>query len=49
MQVARLTPQNAMRNRVLIHGGSGGIGVTAIQLLKAWGVPKVVATCSAKK
>lgn len=48
-QIARLNPKNAKKNRVLIHGGSGGIGTTAIQLLKAWGVPKIVATCSLEK
>jgi len=29
----------------LVHGGSGGVGVPAVQILKARGV-KVVATCS---
>lgn len=32
--------------RVLILGGSGGVGAAAIQLLKAWGA-QVVATCRA--
>ncbi|KAI1708248.1 alcohol dehydrogenase groES-like domain-containing protein [Ditylenchus destructor] len=46
--IARINKNNAHNTRVLIHGGSGGVGSTAIQLLKAWGVPKIVATCSAK-
>ncbi|GMT30406.1 hypothetical protein PFISCL1PPCAC_21703, partial [Pristionchus fissidentatus] len=45
--VARLSKHNAKENRVLIHGGSGGVGTMAIQMLKAWGVRKVVVTCSA--
>ncbi|CAD6184131.1 unnamed protein product [Caenorhabditis auriculariae] len=43
---ARVDPKNVGRTRVLIHGGAGGVGSMAIQLLKAWGVDKVVATCS---
>lgn len=35
--------------RVLIHGGSGGLGTMAIQMLKAWGTEKVVATCSSDR
>ncbi|KAI6232606.1 PKS-ER domain-containing protein [Aphelenchoides fujianensis] len=46
--MARITPQNARGLRVLIHGGSGGVGTTAIQLLRAWNADKVVATASAK-
>lgn len=33
---------------MLIHGGSGGVGAAAIQMLRAWRVDKVVATCSAR-
>lgn len=40
---------NCHNTRVLIHGGSGGIGTTSIQLLRNWGVQKIVATCSSKK
>ena len=36
---------NAHSKRVLVHGGSGGVGSFAIQLLKAWGA-NVVTTCS---
>lgn len=31
---------------MLIHGGAGGVGTVAIQMLKAWGIPVVVSTCS---
>ncbi|GMT02442.1 hypothetical protein PENTCL1PPCAC_24616, partial [Pristionchus entomophagus] len=44
--VAQLNKGNAKNNRVLIHGGSGGIGTMAIQLLRAWGARKIVVTCS---
>ncbi|VDK44184.1 unnamed protein product [Cylicostephanus goldi] len=43
---ARMNPDKKPSERVLIHGASGGVGTMAIQLLKAWGVDKVVATCS---
>lgn len=33
--------------RVLIHGGSGGIGSAAVQIAKAWGC-HVTSTCSTK-
>uniref|UniRef100_A0A7E4W1S4 Enoyl reductase (ER) domain-containing protein n=1 Tax=Panagrellus redivivus TaxID=6233 RepID=A0A7E4W1S4_PANRE len=46
-KTAFITPGKADGLRVLIHGGSGGMGSAAIQLLKAWNVEKVVATCSA--
>lgn len=46
MQTARINPSNAHEQRVLIHGGAGGVGTTAILLLKAWNVGKIVATCS---
>uniref|UniRef100_A0A0N4ZM87 ferroxidase n=1 Tax=Parastrongyloides trichosuri TaxID=131310 RepID=A0A0N4ZM87_PARTI len=44
----RINSKNAKDNNVLIHGGSGGVGVSAIQLLKSWNINKVVATSSAK-
>ncbi|VDK27806.1 unnamed protein product [Gongylonema pulchrum] len=45
-EIARIKPSNAPSQRVLIHGGAGGVGTTAIQMLRAWNVQKVVATCS---
>ena len=36
---------NTCNKKVLVHGGSGGVGSFAIQLLKAWGA-EVVTTCS---
>ena len=33
--------------RVLIHGGSGGVGSVAVQIAKAWGA-HVTSTCSTK-
>ncbi|XGW19291.1 hypothetical protein V3C99_003263 [Haemonchus contortus] len=44
--VARMNPRSKPTERVLIHGGGGGVGTMAIQMLKAWGTDKVVATCS---
>lgn len=44
--VARLNHRNAKNQRVLIHGGSGGVGSMAIQLLKAWECEKIVTTCA---
>jgi NADPH:quinone reductase-like Zn-dependent oxidoreductase len=44
--VAHLKPSDCSQMRVLIHGGAGGTGSLAIQLLRAWGAT-VVATCSA--
>ena len=41
----RLSRNNARGKRVLIHGGTGGIGSFAVQLLKAWGA-EVTVTCS---
>lgn len=46
VSVARMNPNSKPAERVLIHGGSGGLGTMAIQMLKAWGTEKVVATCS---
>ncbi|KHJ77422.1 hypothetical protein OESDEN_22958 [Oesophagostomum dentatum] len=46
VSVARMDPQKKPSERVLIHGGAGGVGSMAIQMLKAWGVDKVVTTCS---
>ncbi|XP_071442414.1 reticulon-4-interacting protein 1 homolog, mitochondrial-like [Hetaerina americana] len=37
--------QSANGKRVLVMGGSGGVGSCAIQMLKAWGA-QVVATCN---
>ncbi|KAL3086045.1 hypothetical protein niasHT_030469 [Heterodera trifolii] len=45
----RIDPNKAQHLRVLIHGGAGGVGTMAIQMLRCWGVEKVVATCSAEK
>eukprot|EP00057_Strongylocentrotus_purpuratus_P003345 XP_003726457.1 PREDICTED: reticulon-4-interacting protein 1, mitochondrial-like [Strongylocentrotus purpuratus] len=45
--VAKIRPENAADKRVLILGGSGGVGSFAIQLLKAWGA-HVTTTCSAE-
>jgi NADPH:quinone reductase-like Zn-dependent oxidoreductase len=44
---AQVNPNNASGLRALIHGGSGGIGSAAIQMLNAWGAEKVVGTCAA--
>ncbi|XP_061156664.1 reticulon-4-interacting protein 1 homolog, mitochondrial [Syngnathus typhle] len=40
-----LTKDNCAKKRVLIIGGSGGVGTFAIQMLKAWGA-HVTVTCS---
>ena len=42
---ARLQPGEAL----LVHGGSSGIGVTAIQLAKAWGATVIVTVGNAEK
>ncbi|XP_071501511.1 reticulon-4-interacting protein 1, mitochondrial-like [Diadema antillarum] len=44
--VAKFRPETAPDKRVLILGGSGGVGTFAIQLMKAWGC-HVTTTCSA--
>ncbi|EFO16322.1 oxidoreductase [Loa loa] len=46
VSVARINSNNAASQRVLIHGGAGGVGTTAVQMLKAWNINKVVVTCS---
>ena len=43
LESARVQPGQ----RVLIHGGSGGVGSAAVQIAKAWGA-HVTTTCSAK-
>lgn len=43
--VGELSEKNTIGKRVLIHGGAGGIGTFAIQLMKAWGA-HVTTTCS---
>lgn len=43
--IGGLRESNAAGKKFLVLGGTGGIGVTAIQLLKSWGV-EVTATCS---
>ena len=40
-----LSQENARGKRILVHGGAGGIGSFAIQLLKSWGAD-VATTCS---
>ena len=47
VETAGLGPAKAAGKRVLVHGGSGGVGSVAIQMLKAWGAD-VVATCSGR-
>ncbi len=42
---AGLTKQNTHCKKVLVHGGSGGVGSFAIQMLKSWGA-EVTTTCS---
>lgn len=43
--VAKIRQENAIDKRVLVLGGSGGVGSFAVQLLKAWGA-HVTTTCS---
>ena len=42
-----LNRTNTRGKKVLVHGGTGGVGSFAIQLLKAWGA-EVTVTCSAE-
>ncbi len=44
---AGLTADTAFGRRVLVHGGAGGVGSFAVQLLKAWGA-EVITTCGTK-
>lgn len=46
-ETAGLGPGSAAGKRILVHGGSGGVGSVAIQLLKVWGA-EVAATCSTR-
>ncbi|XP_052811847.1 reticulon-4-interacting protein 1 homolog, mitochondrial-like [Mya arenaria] len=41
-----MSEQKARDKRVLIHGGAGGIGTFAIQLMKAWGAEVVTTVAS---
>lgn len=43
--IGQLSESNTHNKRILIHGGSGGIGTFAIQLMKAWNA-EVTAICS---
>jgi NADPH2:quinone reductase len=49
LKMAQVPVRQANDLKVLIHGGSGGIGTTIIQLLREWNAQKIVATCSEKK
>jgi len=46
VRTAGLGPRRSAGKRVLVHGGTGGIGSLAIQMLKAWGA-EVATTCRA--
>ena len=43
-----ISEENASEKSVLVLGGSGGLGTLAIQILKAWGCPRVDVVCSEK-
>ena len=45
VKMAGLNKHNTQGKRVLVHGGAGGVGSFAIQLLKSWGA-EVTTTCS---
>lgn len=45
VEQAGLTEQSTRCKKVLVHGGSGGVGSFAIQMLRAWGA-EVTTTCS---
>ena len=42
-----LSRSNTRGKKVLVHGGTGGVGSFSVQLLKAWGA-EVTVTCSAE-
>ena len=45
VKLAGLSERNTRCKKVLVHGGSGGVGSFAIQMLKSWGA-EVTTTCS---
>ena len=47
VETVGLSRTNSRGKKVLVHGGTGGVGSFAVQLLKAWGAT-VAVTCSAE-